>query len=573
MSIKIIIKTIIKAHQNTHQLSMAKTSKSYASAPKSRDNQHKFERGETAGNKSQYRRTKDKKLKTNLKRIDDQYKDAVSSAAATEYLLPESQGYLEAEDEMEKTFKFKQSEIKEHVDVTTSNKALDLKLKDFGPYHIDYSRNGTHLLIAGRKGHVASMDWRKGELRAELHLNETCQAATYLQSEQYFAVAQKKYTFIYDHEGVELHRLKQHVEVKHMEFLPYHYLLATAGQTGWLKYQDVSTGQLVAELRTKLGPTTAMAQNPWNAVMHLGHSNGTVTLWAPNMPTPLVRLLSARGPITSIAIDRQGYYMATTGADKSMKIWDIRNFRELHNIENLPTPGTNVSISDTGLLALTRGPHVTLWKDALKSSKESRPYFGSSGLPNRNTPYMSHLFPGNRVNNVQFVPFEDLLGVGHNDGVTNLIVPGAGEANYDALEVNPFETNKQRQEQEVRSLLNKLPADSIALDPNVIGTVERGASNTRLTAKDLAQITTRKQDKTTEDESIPNVRPDVKSKNSGLRSFLRKKTQNVIDERKLKVQKQLEREKAARQRNEKVRKGEIDEGHKDLVDEALGRFN
>ena len=210
------------------------------------------------------------------------------------------------------------------------------------------------------RGHVASLDWRKGELRGELNLGETVQAATYLQNEQFFAVAQKKYTFIYDHEGVELHRLKQHIEVKHLEYLPYHYLLATAGQTGFLKYQDVSTGQLVSEIRTKLGPTTAMAQNPWNAVMHLGHSNGTVTLWSPSMPSPLVRLLSSRGSITGIAVDRQGYYMATTGSDKSLKIWDIRNFKEVHSIENMPTPGTNVAISDTGLLAVSRGPHVTL---------------------------------------------------------------------------------------------------------------------------------------------------------------------------------------------------------------------
>lgn len=532
----------------------------------------KFERGHNGTHKSQYLKTKDKKLKAGLKRIDEKYKQAVSSAAATEYLLPEAQGYLEAENEMEKTFRIRQSEIKDAVDVTTAAKALDLKLKEFGPYSINYSRNGTHLLICGRKGHVASMDWRKGDLPAEMYLNETCQTATYLQSEQYFAVAQKKYTFIYDHEGVELHRLKQHIEVKHMEFLPYHYLLATAGQTGWLKYQDVSTGQLVAELRTKLGPTSAMAQNPWNAVVHLGHANGTVTLWAPNMPTPLVRLLSARGPITSIAIDRQGYYMATTGADKSMKIWDIRNFRELHSIENLPTPGSNVAISDTGLLAVTRGPHVTLWKDALRSSKSSRPYFGSSGFSDRNTPYMSHLFPGNRVNNIQFVPFEDLIGVGHENGVTNLIVPGAGEANYDALEINPFETAKQRQEQEVRTLLNKLPADSIALDPNVIGTVDNRASAVRLNAKALAEITTEKENLSRSNKDIPDVKPDVKGKNSGLRSFLRKKTQNVIDERKIRVQKQLEKEKSARHRKEMIKRGEIDEEHKDLVSEALNRF-
>ncbi|XDT41421.1 Trp-Asp (WD) repeats profile [Nakaseomyces glabratus] len=518
-------------------------------------------------------KTKDKKLKANLRKQDKRYKEAVESASATEFLLPESSGFMEAETEMEKTFRVKQDEIRDSVDVLTASKGIDLKLNDFGPYHVNFNRNGTHMLITGLKGHVASMDWRKGELRAELNLNETCNAACYLQNEQFFAVAQKKYTFIYDHEGVELHRLKQHIEARHLEFLPYHYLLATAGQTGWLKYHDVSTGQMVSELRTKLGPTTSMTHNPWNAVMHLGHSNGTVTLWSPSMPEPLVKLLSGRGPINSVAVDRSGYYMATVSQDKSLKIWDIRNFKELHSVENLPTPGTNVTISDTGVLAVSRGPHVTLWKDALKSSKSARPCFGSiNGDPNRNTPYMTQLFPGNKVRNMKFVPFEDLLSVGHESGVTNLIIPGAGEANYDALEINPFETAKQRQEQEVRTLLNKLPADSISLDPNVIGTVSSKAAATRLTAKDLEQVTLQQDNVKNDNSDIPQVKVDTKGKNSGLRAFMRKKTKNVIDERKVRVQKLIEKEKQLRDRKHKISKGELDENYTDVVDSALGRF-
>ncbi|KAK5779123.1 hypothetical protein RI543_003008 [Arxiozyma heterogenica] len=552
-----------------------KNAKPVASGRKQRqkERQEPFVRPVTSHKRGSHK-TKDKKLKATLKKLDNKYRDAVRSAAATEYLLPETSGYMEAETEMEKTFRVKQEEIKSNVDVSTANKALDLSLKEFGPYYTNYSRSGTHLLISGRKGHVASMDWRKGELRAELHLNESCYAATYLQNEQYFAIAQKKYTFIYDHEGVELHRMKQHIEARHLEFLPYHYLLATAGETGWLKYHDVSTGVLVSELRTKLGPTVSMKQNPWNAVMHLGHSNGTVTLWSPSMPQPLVKLLSGRGPINDLAVDRSGRYMVTVDTGKTMKIWDIRNFKELHVLENLPTPGMNVTISDTGVIGMGRGPQLILWKDALKTSREAKPCFGSmGGQKDRNTPYMTQLFGGNRINNMKFVPFEDILSVGHETGITHLIIPGAGEANYDAMEINPYETAKQRQEQEVRTLLNKLPADSITLDPNTLGTVSQQSSSIRLSAKQLHQVTLEKEEAIKKNADIPSVKPNVKGKNSGLRTYLRKRTQNVIDERKLRVQKQLAKEKEQRRRNNMIKSGEISADHKDIVDEALSRFS
>jgi U3 small nucleolar RNA-associated protein 7 len=66
-----------------------------------------------------------------------------------------------------------------------------------------------------------------GKLGCELQLGETVRDVRWLHNNQLFAVAQKKYVYIYDRAGVEIHCLTKHIEVTNMEFLPYHYLLAT----------------------------------------------------------------------------------------------------------------------------------------------------------------------------------------------------------------------------------------------------------------------------------------------------------------------------------------------------------
>ena len=152
-----------------------------------------------------------------------------------------------------------------------------------------------------------------------------------------------------------------------------------------------------------------MTQNPYNAIINLGHGNGTVTLWSPTMSEPLVKMYCHRGPVNSIAVDQGGKYMASAGLDGQLKIWDLRTFKEIDSYFTT-NPVTSLDFSATGLLVAGSGPRLNVWKDITKTKQKE--------------PYMSHIFEGSPIRNLSFCPFEDILGCGHLNGFSSLIIPG-----------------------------------------------------------------------------------------------------------------------------------------------------
>ncbi|EHB06458.1 WD repeat-containing protein 46 [Heterocephalus glaber] len=380
-------------------------------------------------------------------------------AARSELLLAEEPGFLEGEDG-EDTAKVRQADIVEAVDIASAAKHFDLNLRQFGPYRLNYSRTGRHLALGGRRGHVAALDWVTKKLMCEINVMEAVRDIQFLHSEALLAVAENRWLHIYDNQGIELHCVRRCDRVTRLEFLPFHFLLATASETGFLTYLDVSVGKIVAALNARAGRLRVMAQNPYNAVIHLGHSNGTVSLWSPSVQEPLAKILCHRGGLQAVAVDSTGTYMATSGLDHQLKVFDLRGTFQPLSARTLPQGAGHLAFSQRGLLAAGMGDVVNVWAGQ-----------GKASLPSLEQPYLTHRVAG-PVHSLQFCPFEDVLGIGHSVGITSMLVPGAAEPNFDGLESNPYRSRKQRQEWEVKALLEKVPAELICLNPRALAEVD-----------------------------------------------------------------------------------------------------
>lgn len=484
-------------------------------------------------------------LRKKLQKNEERTNYAIDSAARAEVLLPSEQGYMTATG-MNKTYRFAQTDLKDVVDESSKRKMFNLKLDKFGPYCMDYTKNGKFLLLGGRKGHLSLLDWKTFALKCEIHVKETVRDVKFLHSEDMFAVAQKKYVYIYDSSGLELHCLRNHIEPTKLEFLPYHFLLASVGKTGYLKYQDTSTGQVVVEHRTRLGECNVMTQNRNNAVLCLGHNNGSVTMWSPNVTTPLVKIAAHRAPLLAAAVDVEGIYLTTSGLDGQIKVWDIRTYKEVHSYFTV-RPASTIDISHTGQLALGYGPHVQVWKDALRTKQQA--------------PYMVEELPSLSTTTVRFCPYEDILGVSHSEGFNSMVVPGAGEANFDTFEANPFQTRKQQRENTVHALLEKLSPDMISLEPSAFGMMDEKSkvlySGERKVARDIRETV-----------QVDTEKDRARGKNKASKRA-RRKRKNIVD-----AQTKAYRESMKKQEEDQLKRKEDAKNGTEgtLIKSALDRF-
>lgn len=345
---------------------------------------------------------------------------------------------------------------------------------------------------------------------------------------------------------------------------------------------------MLTQIATRLGSPSTMAQNPHSAIVHLGHQNGTMTMWSPNLTTPHVKLLAHRGPVAGIAIDPSeasaGRYCATAGLDGIVKLWDGRMWgKEVRHwtVRNAPS---SVSFSGRGVLAVGGKSGVTTYRDVWRGT----------GAPK---PYLTLPLPGLAAFDTKFCPFEDVLAVGHQKGLSSLLVPGAGEANFDSNEADVFESYSRRRERDVRSVLDKIRPELITMDTDFLGHVNpskggethaerEGRSYRQLSRIERLRLNGENVDgesatAASGDGSEANVSrmgindeldeasegeddtPEGKKKrkmrgrNKAMKRYLSKKKKNVIDPALMAVRDKVEAQKRADEQAARVARGEV----------------
>lgn len=301
-----------------------------------------------------------------------------------------------------------------------------------------------------------------------------------------------------------------------LDFLPQHFLLTSVGESGQLTWQDTSTGRIVAQAKTKLGPCSVLTHDPHTGVSGLGHGRGIVTLWTPNQPAPVAKILAHYGPVVAAAYapGSARHTCVTAGMDRRVKVWDMRMMRPLHEYET-PAPVTALGVSQRGLLAVGWGRRLQIWQDALLSKAK--------------TPYMTHLLPAGGLSSLVFAPYDDVLVAGHEGGISTVLIPGSGEANYDSRVADPFQANKARRESEVHRLLDKLQPEMIVLDPDSIGGVQR--TPLEVQKEKAVQAAAANQDLLDKQRGKTDARTPMKGKNKPSRRQKRKQL-NVIEDKK-----------------------------------------
>ena len=116
--------------------------------------------------------------------------------------------------------------------------------------------------------------------------------------------------------------------------------------------------------------------------------------------------------------------MITSGLDHLLNVWDLRTYKQLKSIK-LPSGASNLAFSHKNLIATSLRNEIVVFKHNLLETTQS-----NSGEEieietlKENEIYLKHRLNSSIIQNLQFCPYEDVLGIGHSNGISSILVPG-----------------------------------------------------------------------------------------------------------------------------------------------------
>ena len=154
-----------------------------------------------------------------------------------------------------------------------------------------------------------------------------------------------------------------------------------------------------------------------------------VTLWSPNVQEPLVKMLCHRSAIKSMAIDHTGNYMITSGLDHLLNVWDLRTYKQLRSVK-MSACASSLAISQKNFIAAGLRNEIVVLKNDLINHQDNVLSISEDSdekvveVLRESDVYLRNRLNNASIQNLQFCPFEDVLGVGHAYGISSLLVPG-----------------------------------------------------------------------------------------------------------------------------------------------------
>ncbi|TNJ28537.1 WD-repeat protein BING4 [Giardia muris] len=404
-----------------------------------------------------------------------------------------------------------QIELRKYLPDQAANNIFELSLHA-GPYLATYDRSGAHMLIAGQAGHLAMIRMADKSLMMETNVsNDSILDACFLNNNALFCAARQREVTIYDDNGLEIHHLSRR-GVLLLDFLPYHWLLTSICLGGFIEYVDISTGETVSRIATRIPRASCLRHNPENALLGVSSLGKTsVSLFSPNIPdNPAMIIDCGQGGIVRHCFSSNGEHLITASVNGLLKIFDLRNYGTELTAFSLPSTSlTDLSISQTDILAVASAHRVDFFKlkslmefdyasEETKSLLQSNPdlekYRGNDShfsLTDLKLTYLTHQYDGsaistlhkgashkvtnmgrtgsgrnrsgtrsgnaNSITSCTFRPYFDDCLLGLTCGVQSIIVPGSGAQEYDRRVANPFESRRERNNRTVRDLLDKIP--------------------------------------------------------------------------------------------------------------------